>query len=588
MLNRRVNQRGLLSACLYAALAISLVLHSGCTAPYDFDGEDQLRESLIASHQRHLESVSPGPVIEIEREVSDVEKDLTEERRAELDEMGGAEAYKGEKVNIGPDLLGQEEMKIVELSLQNAIETAVKYNLDLQELRIAPAVAQTQTLQEEAAFDATFFTSFEWQNTDPAAAPILATAIQSETLSLSTGIRKRLITGGSVAVQTNLDRTETKESASLATDPLYWEGDIILSMQQPLLRGFGTDVNRFRILLAENTQRSESQTLRQNLIELNAAVERAYWDLVYAKSQLMIQTRLYERTIEDRNRLKQREDFDVNPVRLTEANSFVELRHADVIRARQNARVASDNLKLLMNSPELPISDETLLLPVDAPVDEPIAFSLHDAVATALRHRPELNVALLQIKDASIRQRVADSLRLPQLDITGQIAFNGLGRDDIGDIYRDIGDGEYIDYGIGLEFEMPIGNRQAEAQYKQFKLEREQAVLSYMKLSQQVVLEVKNALRDLLTSYELIGATRSARYAATDALRAIEEQEAAGMALTPEFLLDLKLSAQDRLANSENQESQALTDYNTAIADLYRVMGTLLDRNGIVFDESVD
>jgi outer membrane protein TolC len=94
---------------------------------------------------------------------------------------------------------------------------------------------------------------------------------------------------------------------------------------------------------------------------------------------------------------------------------------------------------------------------------------------------------------------------------------------------------------------------------------------------------VKSSLRDVLTSYELIGATRASRRAAADSLRAIEEQEAAGVALTPEFLLDLKLSTQQRLADAEIQEVQALTGYNTAISQLYQAMGTLLDRNQIEF-----
>jgi hypothetical protein len=90
-------------------------------------------------------------------------------------------------------------------------------------------------------------------------------------------------------------------------------------------------------------------------------------------------------------------------------------------------------------------------------------------------------------------------------------------------------------------------------------------------------------MRNLMTDYELIGAARAARRAASDSLRAIQAQEDAGAALTPEFLLDLKLTTQSRLADAETQEYQALTDYSTAIANFYRSMGTLLERNHIDF-----
>ena len=55
------------------------------------------------------------------------------------------------------------------------------------------------------------------------------------------------------------------------------------------------------------------------------------------------------------------------------------------------------------------------------------------------------------------------------------------------------------------------------------------------------------------------------------------------MALTPEFLLDLKLSTQQRLANAEIQEVQAEVDYNNTIARFFLTTGTLLKRNGIQF-----
>ena len=97
------------------------------------------------------------------------------------------------------------------------------------------------------------------------------------------------------------------------------------------------------------------------------------------------------------------------------------------------------------------------------------------------------------------------------------------------------------------------------------------------------MLDVKVALRNMQTSYELIGATRAARRAAADNLRAIEVQEASGVALTPQFLINQKLSTQERLADAEVQEASALSDYHNAIAALYQSAGTLLERNHIEF-----
>ena len=83
------------------------------------------------------------------------------------------------------------------------------------------------------------------------------------------------------------------------------------------------------------------------------------------------------------------------------------------------------------------------------------------------------------------------------------------------------------------------------------------------------------------TAWELIGVNRSARRAAAENLRALREREEQGEALTPEFLLDLKLNTQQRLADAELREVQAVIDYNAAIAELRRAMGTLLEDNQI-------
>ena len=43
-------------------------------------------------------------------------------------------------------------------------------------------------------------------------------------------------------------------------------------------------------------------------------------------------------------------------------------------------------------------------------------------------------------------------------------------------------------------------------------------------------------------------------------------------------------TAQQRLADAEVQEAEALANYNIAIASFYQAVGTLLKRNGIVFE----
>ncbi len=574
----------LLTGCASLGALLAAVV-AGCAGPMERTPEQALRESMINAHRAHLASISEAQSIELSREPSDVESELSNERREELDQMSGLRAYQGLELKPGQDLLGNDRVSVVRLSLQEAVAIAVKNNLDIQIAQMSPAISQARIQQAEAVFDATFFTNLNYSNLDTpqplGSFSSLSGDTQSETIELSTGIRKPMISGGQITVQTDLNRNYS--DPTVYNVKKYYDADVLVRLEQPLLRNFGSDINRSNIVLAQNERLAETQQLKRQLLQVVADVESGYWNVFFAMQQLRVRVRLLERSTNDRDRLIERRAYDASPVEITEANSFVELHRADVIRARSAVRTASDQLKQLLNSPDLPVAEETLIIPSDAPADAPITFSLLDLVTQALRERPEMKIALLDIKDASVRQRVADNARLPLLNVAAAAQFNGMSTDDASGAYSVVDDLDYIDYLLGAQFEMPIGNRAAEALYRRRQLESKSLALAYQRQAQQVVQEVKNALRNVQTSYELIGATRAARRAAADSLRAIEVQEASGVALTPQFLINQKLSTQERLADAEVQEAQALADYHNAIATLYQSTGTLLQRNNIDF-----
>ncbi len=570
-----------------ATTAVACGLAAGCAKPLERHTQEALRRQLIESHRAYLSATAAAPVIEMRRAASEVEEELVKEGRiGELDEMSGPGAYQQQKLDLGGDLMNVAESPKVTMTLKQAIQLAVQSNLDLQVARMRPAIADAQLVQAEAVFDAVLYTNFDWNKLDTPnpAGPIagLSGDRMEDTWNLATGVRKPLTTGGTVFAQTGLSRVD--EVPSVFAVNKFYRPDITLGIEQPLLRNFGTDVNRSEINLARNAATAERENLRDALLQTALNTEAAYWSLVFARQQLLIQLRLLDRTIEDRERLVSRREFDAAPVQITEASSFVELRRSDVLRARQALRTASDNLKRLIQSKDLPVAGEELILPADRPADAPLTYSLLDAVTTALQNRPELKVALLAIDDASIRQRVADNQRLPLLNLAFSTRVNGVAP-DIDDAYERLTEVDYVDYILGVQFEQAIGNRAAEAAYRQRQLERRAAVLDYQRQARDVVFDIKDALRQLMTTYELIGATRAARRAAADNLRAIQAQEDAGFQLTPEFI-NLKLQSQERLASAEIQEASALTDYNTAVATFFRTAGTLLQRNNIQFSDA--
>ena len=97
-------------------------------------------------------------------------------------------------------------------------------------------------------------------------------------------------------------------------------------------------------------------------------------------------------------------------------------------------------------------------------------------------------------------------------------------------------------------------------------------------------LEVRTAWRQVNSSWNQIGASRQARFAAADALAAVEMRREQGEALTPTFV-QLILDRQEALAQAERQEASAISNYNIAISRLELSKGTLLRYNNVIIEE---
>lgn len=572
-----------------AAVGSLLLLAAGCQSPLDSPGEEpSLQRSVAAAIDRELASLhEPVPTLTTTQPPAEVEQALSE-RRDELEALGPATEASRTVVDLGADLTGGEQQQ-VSITLQSVVTTAVERNLATRIARLQPAVNAEDVINAQAVFDFVLFASADMEKIDePTTVPVLG-GIQlgtpfnaSERYRFETGVRKRLYTGGELSASTDLTRfRNTAPGIGLVPDPAYTAA-VRLGLTQPLLRGFGEEISTATVRLAENAERRAVAQLKSDLLDLVEQVELAYWNLVFAWNRLEIRQWLVNVGVDVRDVLDRRREFDTRLAEYSDAVATVESRKADVIRAQRNVRAASDALKALTNDPELTVGSEALLHPVDTFITSPISYNLRETIVTALAERPEIEQASLAINDASIAQTVTDNARLPLLDLSAQIAYFGLDEDSA-DSYENLFDAEFIDYVLGLRFEYPIGNRGAEAEYHKARLQRSQALLGYRRAVQNVVLDVKAALRDVVANFELMLATRSNRIAQAENLRAllVEEETLAG--LTPEFL-NLKFQRQERLALARQEELLAQANFDQSVAALYRAMGTGLAMRSIDFE----
>ena len=514
---------------------------------------------------------------------------LSEDRIAELNTIAGPQAYPDRNdpstLPMQLDLLDRPQ-RVVSVSLEHAIRSAVEHNLSTQFARLSPAISEAQVVAAEAAFDWVLFADAEFSETDrPNPSNQFFGENEAATSTVdqrySAGLRRALTTGGTLTLQQALTETDDRARDDLSPDPAN-RAALSASLGQPLLRGAGSDVALATVRLNRNAERSQVAAFEANLLDLVEQVEAAYWDLYVAHGALRIQERLLQRGVEVRNQVRERQLLDATPAQVADASARVETRRGDLLRAQTALRDASRRLKTLINDPHLTVGSEVVLIPSDRAQDEPFEFSLFDLITTAVSRRPEVSQSILSIDDTSIREQVAENGRLPTLDLRVQMQLNALDEDYEG-AFEDQFDGGFVDFLVGLAFEQQIGNRAGEATLRQRRLERMQAVISYRNTVQQVIFELKSALDVAMLNYRLIEQTQVARLAAAEVLRALLVEKDTISGYTVERL-DLELNRQESLAASELAELRAIADYNTAIAQLHSAAGTALERNGIELD----
>ncbi len=572
------------SAIVLIALAASLLL-SSCTPPRTRGRSPrvgQLVDQIVATE---LDPVDAGGAWAIPPvETHDIEQSLGD-RLEQVESSSSPDRLVESSPDPGPSLVDASTTSR-KISLAEAVQRALQNNLQIRLARLEPERSGEDVLIAEADFDTSLFAGYGFEKLrNPETVPVL-NGVQlgtprsaSERERWDVGVRKRFLPGTSVEVSTFLDRFNNQTRGfDFQPDPAYRSGVSVL-LRQPLLKGVGSTVNGADIALRENERRQAEHRIKSSLLVVLASVEQTYWDLVLARHSLVVREELLQQGLTVQEVLEQRRQFDTTPAQYADALATVEQRRTDLIRARRDVHAMSDRLKQLLNDPELPLGSELLLEPADSLETPALETTLKEAVATALRERPELHQALIDIESVALREEVAENLRLPQLDLTGEASWAPLER-RAGRAFEESINDDFFSVLIGLELEFPLLNRAATAEHRRTIIERRESLLAFRAVAQAIIGEVKGSLRDLQTAYRLIPATRSVRIGQTVNLQALLAEEELRSAPTPEFL-NLKFQRQEGLALARVRELQALIDYRKALAAFHLATGTGLEQSRI-------
>jgi outer membrane protein TolC len=461
------------------------------------------------------------------------------------------------------------------LSLEEAIMRALANSLDIRTVSFDPAVSREEMVQAAAEFDYVLNAGWEYDRSDEESSSTLATG-EVKTRVYSAGISQKLVTGAEAALAYTM--TQTLGSSAFSTMNEEWDQRIVLEVTQPLLRGAWPEFNLARLRVARLTYGSSMAEFRRRVEEVITQVISTYWALIQARRELIIQQELVDRTIETRDRIDKRRDVDATDVEFMQAEAAVARREALLVLAEAQIGEVQDQLARLLEDSQLNLLSDYEVAPTTPPNAERVTIDQTDQLITALQHNPLLEQARVAVQIAAVSVRVAESETLPRLDFSLSVTGQGIGEHS-NEARRSMETGDFVGYTLGLELEYPIGNRQRIANLRAQKLARLKSIVTMQNTADVVALNVRSRIRRIDAAYREMKEQQRAVEASRNQLSALEASEEIRQ-MSPEFL-QVKLVAQERLAEAERAELRSLVAYNTALIELARETGTVLEIHGV-------
>ena len=513
---------------------------------------------------------------------------------------------------------GTTEEQEIPISVRGCIEILLQNNFELAARRQVPLIQDAMILSEQGRFDVNLYLDSSYTLSSKRSSSTLsgASTLEQEIAQYDLGARRLLKTGTIVDLTFETIRLWTN-SYFFNLSPSY-ETRLSLSVVQPLLRGGGTAFGGSRVALAENLKLLSIEAYEKLVAEMIAAVETSYWDLVFARENLLVKQdslALARSLLEDNRNLIDLGAMAATDIHLSETR--VAQREEEVLLSENAVFEMEDRLIKLVNIDPAAIPAGARLIPADRPVIEEIEFDIEGRIERACEARPEIRSARLDLKNKELGLGIAENALLPELSVVGGVALSGLAghstpfdplalldpctqsflsifdeylgfdreaADDLsggyGDSIEELFTGDNRSWNVGLRLSVPLGNRTARGQYAHAKLEYRQALLTAHSLERQIALEIRQAIRHVESAGKRIDTTRSTTALAGSQLDAEEKKLKLGLSTNFQVL-----QAQEDLSLARTADLKSRIDYLKARIRLELVTAALLDSRGIRLDE---
>ncbi len=470
----------------------------------------------------------------------------------------------------------------ISVDVTTLVQQALIYSSQVQVLQADPEVQHRIVKQEEATFDWRTFLNAKYDDLNDPIGNTLTTGnndsrFEDHHTVTSGGLKRRTTAGGEVKLSQQFGYQDNNSRFLLPN--AQSTSRLELSFRQPLMSQSGVAYNQSQIVLARiNASSSGDETLEELQRHLYGVAE-AYWKLYRARAEFFQRQKLLSSAQTVLTTLEGRHGVDTIPRQVLRARAAVARAESRMQRAVTDIRNAESQLRLMVNDPEMLNGGAVEFTPMEAPSMAPMPVGLRESLQEALVNRPDISHAIRQMRASGVRMGVSKSEMLPKLDFIVSSYVAGLeNKAQFVDSFNNQFTQGRPGYTVGMEFEVPLGNRAAKAKVEQRQWELKRAINSFKATVETSLTEVEissrevdTAWRELLGKYQaMVAAQNEVSYLQDrfDVLPNVEESSI--------LLLEDLLDGYERLADEEAAFAQAQTSYSLSIIQLRRSTGTML------------
>ena len=480
-------------------------------------------------------------------------------------------------------------VELNELTQTKLIKSLLENNLEIKYQKYSLKIASKFVQKEQAIFESTLTASLNHKNNHtPNTAEQFFDRMYKEDFhervtSYQAGVKKLLPTGTLVGFDVIIDDIDNDLVAQKYQDKLDKESssNINFSINQPLLKNFGTESTNAKILMAKCSKNMANQEYKNNLINIVSDALSAYWELYYTTRQY----ELYKDSLQIAQGLLITNSEMVKEGRMAESeliNLKADLRiRNSLLNAAKQKLIASQNRIYSLSGMPHRHSDIDFI-PIDKPDYTKVEKILNDnsILKNSFMNNPKYISGLMQLRQLNIQIAYLKNQKLPDLNLKANFSINSLDNrpeDFIENIFND----NHESWSLGLEFKMPLGGGLSmESEFAIANLKKQQTLVRLRTIEVDLENQITTNLKSLYYISKQLANNEENVFFKQKLMDIESKKLEIGKSNTQNLL-----EKEKELNQAKNSRLRAEVNLELSIIELKKIEGVLLENYGIIIEK---